>query len=44
LFVSALQAGRAKTEEEKAEALKHTFAAYYTKAAQFYQSAPRIRP
>jgi len=35
LFASALQAGRAKTEEEKAEALKQTFAAVETLEAAF---------
>ncbi|PUZ40413.1 hypothetical protein GQ55_9G422000 [Panicum hallii var. hallii] len=35
LFVSALQAGRAKTEEEKAEALKQTFAEEKTLVAAF---------
>ena len=35
LFASALQAGRAKTEEEKAEALKQTFMAVETLEAAF---------
>ncbi|PWZ54636.1 putative glutathione S-transferase GSTU6 [Zea mays] len=35
LFASAFQAGRAKTEEEKAEALKRTFAAVETLEAAF---------